>query len=52
MGRHLFGARERKDKIVGTIAEPRKKHTLAADSENTLRESMGVYFAELDRQTT
>jgi hypothetical protein len=22
-GRHLFGARQRKDKIVGTIAEPR-----------------------------
>ena len=36
-GRHLFGARERKNKIVETIAEPRKRHTLAGDSENSLR---------------
>jgi hypothetical protein len=39
------GARERKDEIVGTIAEPRKRHTMGGDSENTLRESMGIVCA-------
>jgi hypothetical protein len=40
--RCLFGARERKDKIVGTIAEPPKRHTIAGVSENSLRKSMGI----------
>jgi hypothetical protein len=29
-----------------------KRRTMAADSENTLRESMGVYFSEHDRRTS
>jgi hypothetical protein len=38
--RCFSGARERKDNLVGTIAEPRtKRRTMAAESENTLRES-------------
>jgi hypothetical protein len=41
-GCYLSGARERKDKIVGTIAEPPKRHTIAADSEDRLREAMGL----------
>jgi hypothetical protein len=29
-----------------------KRRTMAADSENTLRESMGVYSSEHDRRTS
>jgi hypothetical protein len=38
------GLGKRKDKIVGTTAEPRNssRPTLAGDSENRLREPMGM----------
>src|SRR5918995_4618413 len=39
-GGTFSGARERKDNLVGTIAEPPKRRTMAAESENTLRESL------------
>jgi hypothetical protein len=51
-GCYLVRARERKDKIVLGQSPSPEKATMAADSENTLRESMGVYFAEPDRRTS
>jgi hypothetical protein len=42
----FFRARERKDKIVLGQSPSPEKATMAADSENSLRASMGVYFAE------
>jgi hypothetical protein len=44
--RCFSGARERKDNLVGTIAEPPKRRTMAAESENTLRESQNASQAK------
>ena len=54
-GTRLFGARERKYQIVGTIAEPRigavsNGCSIAGDSKNGLRvDGDHVFFAETDR---
>jgi hypothetical protein len=43
MGRHLLrGSGEKGSDCVGTIAEPRKRHTMEGDSEDSLRESIGI----------
>ena len=36
------GVQERKNEIVGTIAESRKRHTMEGDSEDTLGEAIGI----------
>jgi hypothetical protein len=42
MGRHLLRARERKDEIVLGQSEPRKRHTMEDDSEDSLGEVMEI----------
>src|SRR5215204_309880 len=42
-GRHLFGARERKDmRLCWDNRRAPKRYTMAGEFENTLRESMGI----------